>query len=86
MGNGSSKPKHLHQQGILYKTFKSLFERVQEQRLEVSAFQFIDDQIIDIGMPDNAKHDNTLEIRNLDFNADDMSTYEDMKGTVYVKN
>lgn len=37
-------------------------------------------------MPDNAKKDNTIEIRNLDFNENNMCTYEDMKGTVYIKN
>lgn len=37
-------------------------------------------------MPDDAKKNNTVEVRNLDFEKDNMSTYEDMKGTVYVKN
>lgn len=52
----------------------------------MSAFYFVDDKIIDIGMPDDAKKNNTVEVRNLDFEKEDMSTYEDMKGTVFVKN
>lgn len=60
----------------------------------MSAFHFVDDKIIDIGMPSDAKTNNTAEIRNLgtvnsllvDFDADDMCTYEDIKGNVFVKN
>ena len=37
-------------------------------------------------MPEDAKKNNQVEVRNLDFEKYDMSTYEDMKGTVFVKN
>lgn len=51
----------------------------------MSAFQIVNNTIIDLGMPDDAKKNNTIEIRNLNFDAKDMATYEDTKGTVFVK-
>ncbi|CAI2379342.1 unnamed protein product [Moneuplotes crassus] len=89
----TQRSKLQYQTGLVYKAFRELYQRIkdlQEQEqvisLEVSAFQILDDKIIDLGMPDDAKKHNTVEVRNLDFEKYDMATYEDMKGTVYVKN
>lgn len=87
------RQKAQYQTGLVYRAFKQIFEKVnklsregQEASLEVSAFQIFDDKIIDIGMPDDAKKNNTVEVRNLDFEKYNMDTYEDMKATVFVKN
>ena len=51
--------------------------------IEMSAFQFLNNKIIDIGMPKDAKLASWTEVRNLgrlsfkclDFDEDDMRTY-----------